>query len=372
MRLAWCDAVGFPHSPRGWFLLRPHLHSRGASLSLGRGITWPTASPCKTTIFREDDPMENFLERVEALEHHLRTLEAHAHAVERRLRWWRHLAWGLVVLSLVSLGWSSSSAQEERTSEGNRSLGQRLDDVEDVLRKLKKLLTHITIAKDNEGRLEIILSGVNLRIVNGLGRTDCGPDDNPIPDCPNGLGNLLVGYNEPRNDPTLPDVRTGSHNVVVGQRHNFSRFGGLLVGDFNEISGDFAVVSGGNFNTASGPFAVVSGGASNLASGAFAAVSGGTNHRANGTGSSISGGDSHTASGSVSWVSGGNFNTASGFVSAVSGGQGNTASGTFSSVSGGQGNTAAGELSSVSGGHNRTAEGEFDWVAGSLVEDEEG
>jgi hypothetical protein len=72
--------------------------------------------------------MDNLQERVAALEHHLQTLQAHTHAVERRLWWWRRLAWGLVVLSLVSLGQSSSSAQEERTSEGNRSLVQRLDD----------------------------------------------------------------------------------------------------------------------------------------------------------------------------------------------------------------------------------------------------
>ena len=42
------------------------------------------------------------------------------------------------------------------------------------------------------------------------------------------------------------NIRTGSHNVVVGQRHNFSRFGGLVVGDHNTISGDFASVSGGD------------------------------------------------------------------------------------------------------------------------------
>ena len=41
------------------------------------------------------------------------------------------------------------------------------------------------------------------------------------------------------------DIRTGSHNVVVGQSHNFSRFGGLVVGRFNTISGEFASVSGG-------------------------------------------------------------------------------------------------------------------------------
>ena len=59
-----------------------------------------------------------------------------------------------------------------------------------------------------------------------------------------------VSYNESR----VPfgagtDTRTGSHNVVVGQGLNFSSFGGLEVGQFNEISGQFASVSGGNSNT---------------------------------------------------------------------------------------------------------------------------
>jgi len=41
--------------------------------------------------------------------------------------------------------------------------------------------------------------GANLLIVNGLGRTDCTTaGDEEIPDCPNGVGNLIVGYNEMR------------------------------------------------------------------------------------------------------------------------------------------------------------------------------
>src|SRR4030095_1329950 len=82
------------------------------------------------------------------------------------------------------------------------------------------------------GPNEVVITGANLRIVNGLGDTETT----------NGLGNLIVGYNEQRNDRFAPDVRTGSHSVVVGSRNNFSSFGGLVVGDFNEISGAFASV----------------------------------------------------------------------------------------------------------------------------------
>lgn len=76
------------------------------------------------------------------------------------------------------------------------------------------------------GANEIVITGANLRIVNGLGNTETT----------NGLGNLIVGYNEsrlifpecfpPSTDPKCRDTRTGSHNVVVGRLHNFSSFGG--------------------------------------------------------------------------------------------------------------------------------------------------
>jgi hypothetical protein len=328
--------------------------------------------------------MDNLLHRVEALECHVRTLEAHTQTVERRLRGWRWLACSLIVLSLVSLGQSLSTAQEERLEERLQTLAPWLDDVKDTLRKLHDLLTHVTIATDDAGRLEIIFSGVNLRIVNGLGQTDCGPGPDgpePIPNCPNGLGNLIVGYNER----LFAHVRTGSHNVVVGPFHSFSRFGGVVVGRLNTISGDFSSVSGGTGNTASGLDSSVSGGSSNTASsfgdsvsggnsntasGANSSVSGGGNNTASGANSSVSGGPNNTASGVAASVSGGSDNTASGERSAVSGGFGNTASSLAASVSGGGSNTASGSGASVSGGSSRTAPGENDWVAGSLFEDE--
>jgi hypothetical protein len=56
----------------------------------------------------------------------------------------------------------------------------------------------------------------------------------------------------------LPDRELETHGVrppweireMVGPGHNFSRFGGLVTGELNEISGVFASVIGGDFNTA--------------------------------------------------------------------------------------------------------------------------
>jgi hypothetical protein len=202
--------------------------------------------------------MEHLQTRLEALEQQMQT-------VNRRLRWWRSLAGGLIVLGLLSWALPLSIAQEDAQEKSQRGLAQRVA-------ALEQLLKHVS----REGK-EIFITGANLHIVNGLGSTDC-EDPDPIPDCPNGLGNLIVGYNEPRREGSGENIRTGSHNVVVGQEHNFSRFGGVVVGLNNEISGDFAAVSGGRGNTASGPTAAVSGGLDNTASGDDAAVSGGVQH----------------------------------------------------------------------------------------------
>jgi trimeric autotransporter adhesin len=293
--------------------------------------------------------MDHLHERLEAL-------EQRTHTVERQLRWWRGLASALLGLSILTWALPTGTAQEG-ASGGGKGLEQRVSALESLLKHFSR--------QGNEVRM----TGANLHIRNGLGHTDCGTEDEPIPDCPNKLGNLIVGYNESRAF-VEEDIRTGSHNVVVGQRHNFSRFGGLVVGLTNEISGDFAAVSGGQTNVASGFGAAVSGGALNRASELIAAVSGGEFNGASGFGAWVGGGESNTASGGQSSVSGGAENMASGRAAAVSGGSDNTASGAVSSVTGGASNAAAGDFSSVSGGHNRVAEGQFDWVAGSLFEDE--
>lgn len=109
--------------------------------------------------------------------------------------------------------------------------------------------------------------GVNVKIVSGAGYTSATP---------NGLGNLIIGYNEASS---RTDMCTGSHNLIVGHANDYTQYGGIVVGYNNVISGPFSSVSGGNSNTASS----VSGGASNTASGILSSVSGGDNHESGGT-----------------------------------------------------------------------------------------
>jgi trimeric autotransporter adhesin len=293
-------------------------------------------------------------------------LEQQTHTVERQPRRWRSVACGFAILSLLGWGLPLGLARGEASEKARDQKG-----LEQRVAALEKLLKHFS----RDGN-EITIKGANLRIVNGLGSTNCGDPADLIPDCPNGLGNLIVGYNELRTEsncglgPFCANTRTGSHNIVVGQYHNFSSVGGLAVGFRNEISGDFASVSGGLDSRASGSSAAVSGGQGNTASGLAAAVNGGIGHTASGWWSSVSGGTGHTASGDWSSVSGGAGNMAVGESAAVSGGRSNTASGDAAVVSGGEFNTAGGISAVVGGGHNRTADGQFDWVAGSLLEDE--
>jgi hypothetical protein len=298
--------------------------------------------------------MDSIRERLEALEQQTKAMEAHTRTVEQRLRWWRGIACGVVMLALFSLALPSGKAADAP----GRGMAERMATLED------KLAAMAFDAAANE----VVINVANLRIVNGLGTTETT----------NGLGNLIVGYNEPRQvnitcDPNLvscAETHTGSHKIVVGKEHNFSSFGGLVVGFRNEINGKFASITAGGTNTASGDFSSISGGLQNKASGHFSSISGGGAGTASGFNSSISGEDNNTASGHEAWVGGGDLNTASGAISAVCGGLGNTASGDYASVSGGRNNTASGEASSVSGGLNRTAPAPFNWAAGALFADQ--
>lgn len=176
----------------------------------------------------------------------------------------------------------------------------------------------------------LTFSGMNVQVVNGNGSTGAT----------NGLGNLIVGYNEDYSDTGCKpspsncqyhgdgtaDPRSGSHNLIIGVDHTYSSYGGLVTGRNNTISGKFASVTGGERNAAPGNYASVSGGAGNTASGNWASVSGGV---------------ANTASGGVASVSGGLGNTASGHWASVSGGANNTASADYASVAGGRGGIVA-------------------------------
>jgi hypothetical protein len=183
------------------------------------------------------------------------------------------------------------------------------------------------------------ITGANLQVVSGAGSTGASV---------NGLGNVIVGYNEN----TSAHSRAGSHNVVVGAEHGYASFAGLVSGASNQVTDEAAAAIGGQNNIASGEYGVVSGGQGNTASGQWAAVSGGTGNVASGQWTSISGGLDNSAIGNYSWIGTGTQNVTNTAYSSITGGLFNTTddNGTYASVTGGNSNTASGYLSVISGG----------------------
>jgi hypothetical protein len=168
-----------------------------------------------------------------------------------------------------------------------------------------------------------LFNDVNVQIVNGAGSTTT----------PNGRGNLIIGYNTDTNglvcdpipggqvcqNPEQADIRSGSHNLVIGDEHTYTQYGGIVGGFNNAITGTWASVIGGRWNAASGSSASVVGGSRNSASGEGASVSAGTQNVASGTRASVMGGYNNDATGGWSAVSGGSHNSADGTLEWVGG-----------------------------------------------------
>ena len=172
----------------------------------------------------------------------------------------------------------------------------------------------------------IVFTGANLYVQNGLGATNGNPDD-PKHDeeaVVNGLGNLIVGYDEDAGPWDYPDSeKTGSHNLIVGRFHSYTSVGGLVAGSRNYLVGPFAGILGGRVNTASGGQSTVSGGSQNTAAGDDSSVAGGEFSSAVADESMVVGGTNNMALAEASTVVGGADNVAEGSNSLVLGGQGN-------------------------------------------------
>lgn len=147
----------------------------------------------------------------------------------------------------------------------------------------------------NGRTMTALFQGVNVQVTNGSGSTSHI----------NGLGNLIVGYNAYLEFASTK--KNGSHNLVVGDGHDYTNYGGFVAGFGNSISGRSASVCGGLLNSASGIRASVSGGENNTASGYSSSISGGELNKALGARSSVSGGVIRKAFEMHDWVAGALF-----------------------------------------------------------------
>lgn len=205
---------------------------------------------------------------------------------------------------------------KERLETLDAAVAQLLGEMEgqqaviDVLVKQnKELLERLTCVAGNSGTRDFIFDGCNVHVRNGTGST------NSI----NGLGNLIIGYDAVRANES---DKTGSHNMVVGDNHNYTQYGGLVAGFENTVSGPWASVSGGAENTASDIYATVSGGQGNTANYRYTSVSGGWANLASDLHASVSGGVANRAFGPASSVSGGENNEARALSSSILGSAG--------------------------------------------------
>ena len=249
----------------------------------------------------------------------------------------RHLTvWSLgllaIVLGLVVIWGMPFQFAAARPADLQTQVKELTDRVQELEAKLA------CMNKDGDN---VVFDKCNIYIGNGSGKTNGEV---------NGLGNLIIGYNETTSENIK---RTGSHNLVIGPEHAYTSFGGVVVGRENTISAPYTSVTGGRLNTASGLGASVSGGSVNTASKDFASVSGGKSNEAKGLNASVSGGTSNSAQGDFTSITGGSDNTASGFTASISGGSGNIASGNYASISGGK---------------RRDAVEQDSWRAGNLLE----
>lgn len=152
-----------------------------------------------------------------------------------------------------------------------------------TFRELKKYVRLVPGNMEGVRGPNLIFEGVNVHIRNKRSSTTLV----------DGLGNLIIGYNEIGDEAGLfypPPVRNGSHNLIVGAGHSYSSAGGFVAGYRNTIGGSFSTVAGGFLNVANGEHSSVSGGLLNVAGGEFSAVCGGMQNDTASFASSITGG----------------------------------------------------------------------------------
>ncbi|MCP4137457.1 MAG: hypothetical protein GY754_41200 [bacterium] len=210
---------------------------------------------------------------------------------------------GMALVSVLAFsgcedsGFSGDVGSNEYTDLENRINGLQaiINEQAETIEKYDRILEGVSRLTDpHTGQPTIRFTGVNVQIVNGLGYTNGIDNSGATVGVVNGLGNLIVGYNGERTGSwaSAYNDRSGSHNIIVGNENNYSFYGGLVVGAWNTISGQYSSVVGGNLNTASGDYSSVSGGYSNEAVG----------HR-----SSVSGGMGVSTAGGYDWAAGSTF-----------------------------------------------------------------
>lgn len=121
-----------------------------------------------------------------------------------------------------------------KVSAGSAELAEAVALLETTSQGLSSLTARLACVDAASDGDELVFSGCNINIRNGDGQTDST----------NGRGNLIVGYNENGVGRGFAN-RTGSHMVVVGPRHGWQGFGGIVSGDAHRQESGYASIIGG-------------------------------------------------------------------------------------------------------------------------------
>ena len=101
------------------------------------------------------DSMDYFHERLEALEQRTEQLHQQTRTVERRLRWWRGFACGMVILGLKSWGLQANHGV----------LAAQVAAMQHDIAALQAILWQMTTASPTQRDPEAVVTGAHLRIV---------------------------------------------------------------------------------------------------------------------------------------------------------------------------------------------------------------
>lgn len=183
-----------------------------------------------------------------------------------------------------------SSLEQERY-ELNKRVAVLEESQGEAKEQYERRLGDSCIAYDSLESGAFVLSGCNVYVQSGGGRTDAIT----------GKGNLVIGYNELDNDTTN---RTGSHNLVIGIGHQYKGHSGFVSGRSNSLNADYGAILG-HHNAVDGLFGTVGGGHSNVVKGQASHAAGGCNNVAEGSDSTILGGFGNKASATGSAIIGG-------------------------------------------------------------------
>ena len=200
------------------------------------------------------------------------------------------------------------------------------------------------------GPRDFIVDGCNLHLQNGMGQTRTM----------NGYGNLIIGYN--KNEVS---TRTGSHNLILGDLHEYTSYGGIVSGTENTLAAPEAAILGGGQNHANFISAVILAADRGQADGNVVLIGGQRNYgSADAHFSAVIGGIENQVTGPSSVVVAGQLNIASGGASFVCGGTENNAGGGGDVVCGGSANKSTGGRSVLVGGHKNAVSGSNGVVTG--------